>query len=104
MNILLDGFVCPSCFNTFDKTKGETINDAFTYDERHQELYCNNCYLVVKDPSITTLGQLEYLTNRNDFYMSTNRYKNKKVKNDEVIDAENDFVLSIREIGNKIWF
>ena len=101
MNILLDGFVCPSCLNTFDKTKGETINDAFTYDERHQELYCNKCSLVVQDPSITTLEQLNYLTSRNEFYKSTDIYKNKKNK-DEVIDAKVDFVLAIQELENKI--
>ena len=98
MNILLDGFICPNCFNTFDNGKGETIQDAFTYDERHQELYCNNCGVVVQDPSITTIEQWEYLTIRNDFYKSTNIYKNKQAKKEELINAEIDFVSTIREI------
>jgi len=96
MNILLKGFVCPSCFNTFNETKGETINDAFTYDERHQELCCNNCGIIVQDPSITTLEQLYYLADRNEFYKSINAYKNKS-KN-KLITTEIDFVSTIRQI------
>ena len=97
MNILLDGFVCPSCFNTFDRGKGETINNAFTYDRHRGETYCNNCGLVVKDNTITTISILQYLAIRDKAFKTTDLYKQIK-KEKRFVDAY-DIALMIRAIN-----
>lgn len=96
MNILLSGFVCPSCFNTFDRNKGETVDDAFTYDEHRQELFCKRCGLVVKDPSITTIATFEYLVYRDDAFKKTNLYT--KIKDEKKFIDSYELALNIRAI------
>ena len=94
MNILLDGFVCPSCFNTFDINKGEIKGDAFTYDEAHNELYCNCCGLVVKDSSLTPIKVLEYFKTRDKLYKSNKTSENSP--KDEVMDSY-EFILLVKQ-------
>lgn len=90
MNILLDGFVCPNCFNTYDRNKGEELNHAFTFDRYKGETYCNKCGLVVRDASIPTLEVLRYLSIRDRAFKKTDLY--------EVIKKEKRFVDSYEYI------
>lgn len=80
MNIVLDGFVCPNCFNTFNRSKDETINNAFTFDRRRGETYCNRCGLVVFDSSITSIAILQYLAIRDRTFKQTKLYKELKIE------------------------
>lgn len=94
MNILLSGFVCPGCFNTFDRENGETIEDAFTHDKHRQELYCNRCGLVVRDPSITTFDTLEYLVERDYIFKTTDMFK--EIKEEKKYIDSFELALKIR--------
>lgn len=94
MNILLSGFVCPGCFNTFNRNKGELIQDAFTYDEHRRELFCNHCGLVVKDPSLTTIATLEYLVERDYIFKKTNLFK--EIKEEKQYIDSYDIALKLR--------
>lgn len=96
MNIILNGFVCPNCFNKIHTDKNEVLKDAFTYDNSRQELYCNKCGLVVRDPSIPTLNNLEYLSIRDSEFKSTELY-DRIAKEKKFIDAY-DFTIYKRAI------
>ena len=75
MNIILDGFICPNCFNKIDINEGEVISDCFTYDYGRQELYCNKCGLVLRDPTIPTMDTLDYLSKVFSEFKSTEIYE-----------------------------
>lgn len=85
MNILLDGFVCPNCFNKIDNENNGDVNKAFTYDNAKDELYCNKCGMVLKDSTIPTLKTLEYLAIRTTEFESTELYKT--IPKNKFIDA-----------------
>lgn len=98
MNIVLDGFVCPNCFNTVDYSKGEIMSDAFSFDFRRHELYCNKCGLVVKDQSITTLEILDYLVVRDTKFKTTDM--SKTIYKNQFIDAY-DIINYLRAMKKK---
>lgn len=61
INLLLKGFVCPNCNNTYDNDSGIYLSDSFTHDLSKCEYICNKCGMVVKSQDIPTINDLEYL-------------------------------------------
>lgn len=94
MNILLEDFVCPNCFNTFDRSKGESMNSAFTSDRHKGETFCNKCGLVVKDSSITTLAILEFLSMQDKVFKTTDLYQ--QIKDESRFTDAYDVALMFR--------
>lgn len=58
MNFLINNEKCPNCNCN---ANGNPYSDYFTYDDAHDELYCNKCGLIVRTNELPTIDDLEYI-------------------------------------------